>query len=144
MGRIEQTVELPATPQRVWDVAADPAGMARWLTMHRSWDGEPPEQIAVGDRVTAVVAVAELPFTITWTVEEYTPPSTVRLSGVGLTGVAVSLTLTITPNGDDASTAAIAVQFDGQLVTGPIGQAVERAGRQELDASAAKLRALLA
>lgn len=144
MGRIEQTVELPAAPQDVWDVAADPARFGEWLTMHRAWQGDPPESIAAGDTVTAVVAVAELPFTIVWTVQEYTPPSAVRLSGTGLAGVAVSIALEIAPAGAGGSTAAIGVQFDGQLVEGPIGQAVERAARQELQASADRLRELLA
>ncbi len=144
MGTIEETVSLPAPPQRVWEVVSDPARFGDWLTMHRSWAGETPAAFAQGDRVTQLAGIANIPITITWTVDAYEPPRAVRLSGTALLGVAASIALDIAAEGDGASRLAVTVAFDGPLLAGPIGAAIDQAARHEVRASTEKLRVLLA
>jgi carbon monoxide dehydrogenase subunit G len=143
MGKIEKTVELPADPGTVWGVVSDPSRFGEWLGMHKSWKGEVPTEFSEGSQVTAVVSLLNMPNTITWTVDRYEPPKSVKLSGTGMAGVKVAITLEVAAA--DAGTAmSITADFEGQMIVGAIGQAVEKAGHQELDASTARLAELVA
>jgi carbon monoxide dehydrogenase subunit G len=143
MGKIEKTVEFAAAPEKVWAVVADPSRFGDWLNMHKSWKGDVPTEFSQGAQVTAVVSLLNMPNTITWTVEEYQPPRAVRLTGTGMAGVKVAITLDVEPQGNGTAM-SITAEFEGQMIVGAIGQAVEKAGRQELDESMAKLAELVA
>jgi carbon monoxide dehydrogenase subunit G len=143
MGKIEKTVEFDAAPDKVWAVVSDPSRFGEWLNMHKSWKGDPPTEFTKGSQATAVVSLLNMPNTITWTVEEYDPPTSVKLTGTGMAGVKVAITLGVEPSGT-GSAMSLTAEFEGQMLVGAIGQAVEKAGRQELDESTAKLAALVA
>lgn len=142
MGTIEKTVQFDAAPEQVWGVVSDPSRFGEWLGMHKSWKGEPPVEFAKGTQATAVVSLLNMPNTITWTVAEYDPNSSVTLTGTGLAGVKVSITLGVAPNGT-GSDMTIQAAFEGQMLVGAIGAAVEKAGRTELDESTGRLAALV-
>jgi carbon monoxide dehydrogenase subunit G len=143
MGKIEKTVEFAAAPEKVWAVVADPSRFGDWLNMHKSWKGDVPTEFSKGAQVTAVVSLLNMPNTITWTVEEYDAPHSVRLTGTGMAGVKVAITLDVQAQGRGTAM-SITAEFEGQMIVGAIGQAVEKAGRQELDESMAKLAELVA
>ena len=143
MGKIEKTVEFDATPEKLWAVVSDPSRLGEWLGMHKAWKGEVPTEFTKGSQVTAVVSLLNMPNTITWTVDEFEAPKRVRLSGTGLAGVKVAISLDVAPHGA-GSQLGIAAEFEGQMIVGAIGQAVEKAGTQELDESTAKLADLVA
>jgi carbon monoxide dehydrogenase subunit G len=143
VGKIEKTVEFDASPEKVWGVVSDPSRFGDWLGMHKAWKGQVPAEFTQGTEVTAIVSLLNMPNTITWTVAEYDPPKSVRLTGTGMAGVKVAIGLSVEPN--DAGTAmSISAEFEGQMLVGAIGQAVEKAGRTELDESMAKLAELVA
>ena len=127
----------------MWAVASDPARFDEWLGMHQSWQGDVPAEFEQGTQVTAVVSLLNMPSTITWTVDEYEAPKRVKLSGTGMAGVKVAIALDVEPHGDGARV-SIAADFEGQMIVGVIAQAIEKAGRQELEASLAKLGELVA
>src|SRR5579875_1956281 len=126
MGKIEKTVEFAAPPEKVWAVAADPSRFGEWLGMHKAWKGDVPAEFSKGSQATAVVSLLNMPNTITWTVDEYDPPKSVRLSGTGMAGVKVAITLDVSAQGD-GSAMSITAEFEGQMIVGAIGQAVEKA-----------------
>jgi uncharacterized protein YndB with AHSA1/START domain len=142
VGTIEKTVEFPAPPEKVWGVVSDPARFGEWLGMHKAWKGEVPAEFTQGSQVTAVVSLLNMPNTITWTVDHYEPPKSVRLSGTGMAGVQVAITLDVAPAGDGTAMSIVA-DFEGQMIVGAIGQAVEKAGHQELAESTARLAGLV-
>jgi uncharacterized protein YndB with AHSA1/START domain len=143
MGKIEKTVEFAAAPEKVWGVVSDPSRFGEWLGMHKAWKGDVPAEFTKGSQVTANVSLLNMPNTITWTVDEYDPPNSVRLSGTGMAGVKVAITLEVAPSGTGTAMTIIA-EFEGQMIVGAIGQAVEKAGIQELTESTAKLAELVA
>jgi carbon monoxide dehydrogenase subunit G len=143
VGKIEKTVHFDATPAKVWDVVSDPSRFGEWLGMHKAWKGEVPAEFSKGAQVTAVVSLLNMPNAITWTVDEYQPPRLVRLSGTGLAGVQVAIALDVEPK-DGGTDMSITADFEGQMIVGAIGQAVEKAGIQELDESTARLADLVA
>jgi len=142
MGKIEKTVEFEASPEKVWAVVSDPSRFGEWLGMHKAWKGDVPTEFTQGSQVTAIVSLLNMPNTITWTVDEYDPPKSVRLSGTGMAGVKVAIGLAVAPR-DAGSAMSIVAEFEGQMIVGAIGQAVEKAGNQELEESTARLAELV-
>ncbi|MFI6869488.1 SRPBCC family protein [Nocardia sp. NPDC050406] len=134
--------EIQAPLERVWEVAGDLRRWDEWNTLFTGWKGEPPEVPEPGDRLTAVVTVIGMSNAVTLTVEEYEPHTRVALSGGGMAGAKVTLTLSVEEL-DDGTLLSTDVDFVSQMMVGAIGAAVEKAARQELSASLDRLAALV-
>jgi hypothetical protein len=80
-----------------------------------------------------------MPNTIEWTVDDWQPPRKMAISGTGMAGALVTITLTVEPAGT-GSTLTVASSFEGQMIAG----AIERAISTELDTSLANLAKLVA
>ena len=142
MGTIEKSATFPVSPEKLWAVVGEPDRFGDWLNMHQKWKSEVPAELKKGDVIVEVVSVMNMPNTISWTVEEYEPGKTVTLAGTGMAGVKISMTAAV--SGDESSsTLDLTTSFEGQMLVGAIGAAVEKAGLADLDASLAKLTALL-
>jgi uncharacterized protein YndB with AHSA1/START domain len=144
MGKVNATVEIPATPETVWATLCDPGSYEQWLTIHSKWKGDVPERFHEGAKVDEVVTMLGMANTISWTVQEFDAPSKLKIGGTGMAGVKTSFTLGVTSDGNGGSTATIEAEFEGQLVVGALGKAVEKDAQANLDASLAKLSGLLA
>jgi uncharacterized protein YndB with AHSA1/START domain len=142
VGQIQKSATFGVSPEKLWAVVGDPNRFGDWLNMHQKWKGEVPAELKKGDTIVEVVSVMNMPNTISWTVEEYDPGKTVTLSGTGMAGVKISMTAAV--SGDEtSSTLDLKTSFEGQMLVGAIGAAVEKAGLADLDASLAKLDALI-
>jgi uncharacterized protein YndB with AHSA1/START domain len=142
MANVNVSAELPTGPQEAWAAMADLSRFEEWLTIHQGWRGELPAEVRVGSRMTEIVSVMGMANKIEWTVDAYDPPKSLKISGTGMAGVKVSFTLSVQPDGDRAR-ATIDAEFTGQMVVGPIGLAVEKSSRGELEKSLAKLAELI-
>jgi uncharacterized protein YndB with AHSA1/START domain len=142
MGSIEKTATFPVSPEKLWAVVGDPNRFGDWLNMHQKWKSDVPAELKKGDTIVEVVSVLNMPNTISWTVEEYTPNQNVTLSGAGMAGVKISISVSVA-GAADTSTLDLTTSFEGQMLVGAIGAAVEKAGLADLDASLAKLTELL-
>ncbi|WP_116040508.1 type II toxin-antitoxin system Rv0910 family toxin [Amycolatopsis palatopharyngis] len=143
MTKVNVTVELPSTPEKTWATMSDLSRFEEWLTIHQKWSGELPSEINVGTKITEVVSVMGMANKIEWTVEEYDAPHSLKISGTGMAGVKVSFTLSVRAEGA-GSQADIDAEFTGQMIVGPIGAAVGKSTKAELDKSVAKLAELVA
>jgi hypothetical protein len=116
-----------------------------WMTIHDKWNTDVPDVITVGTKVTEQLTIMGMTNKIEWTVEEYNPPKSLKISGTGLAGAQISFTLSV---GEGASAASSSVtidaEFTGQMMVGAIGQAVEKNAGIELDKSLTQLSALVA
>ena len=142
MGSIEKTATFPVSPEKLWAVVGDPSRFGDWLNMHQKWKGDVPAELKQGDTIVEVVSVLNMPNTISWTVEEYTAGESITLSGTGMAGVKISISVTVT-GAADSSTLDLKTSFEGQMLVGAIGAAVEKAGLADLEASLVKLTELL-
>lgn len=142
MGKIHSSIEIPADPEKVWAEFSDPNNFEKWMTIHTKWKGDVPAQFSQGAQVSEVVTMLGMPNTITWTVEDFQPPSRLTISGTGMAGVRVSFQLSVEPTAT-GSTAVIDAEFTGQMIVGALGKAVEKDGKKNLDASLAKFAALV-
>ena len=142
MGSIEKSAEFPVSPEKLWDVVGNPSRFDEWLNMHVKWKNEVPADLQPGVQLVQVASVLNMPNTITWTIDEYEAPKVIKLSGTGMAGVKISLTSTIAPT-DAGSSVTFQTDFEGQMLVGAIGAAVEKAGLNDLDLSLAKLTTIL-
>ncbi|MEJ7633511.1 SRPBCC family protein [Aeromicrobium sp.] len=142
MGTIEKSATFPVSAEKLWAVTGDPNRFGDWLSMHQKWKGDVPAEIKQGDTIVEVVSVMGMPNTITWTVEEYSPGESVTLAGTGMAGVKIAMTAAVTDHGD-SSTLDLKTSFEGQMLVGAIGAAVEKAGLADLETSLATLAELL-
>lgn len=144
MGKVSTTVDIPADPERVWAVIADPGSYEQWLTIHTKWKGDVPETFSQGVRVEEVVTMLGMANTIAWTVDGYEAPSRLTISGTGMAGVRSTFTMLVAPQAGGGSTASISAEFEGQMVVGALGKAVEKDAQANLEQSLANLVRLVA
>ncbi|WP_133909265.1 type II toxin-antitoxin system Rv0910 family toxin [Actinophytocola oryzae] len=143
MAKVNATATVPAIPARTWAVASDLSRFDEWMSLHDGWRGEVPSVIEEGTALTSVVSVMGLRNRIRWRVESYAPPSGLSISGRGVGGVRVSLTLSIRAVGESVSEVNISAEVTGRPVFGPIGMAVGRAVRADVRRSVATLANLV-
>ncbi|HNJ78821.1 MAG TPA: SRPBCC family protein, partial [Marmoricola sp.] len=64
------------------------------------------------------------------------------ISGAGMAGVKMTITIAVTP-ADSGSHFELTAAFEGQMIVGALGKAIEKQGAQELEDSLDKFAALL-
>lgn len=143
MGKVSTAVDIPAGAEEVWDLVVTPASYERWLTTHTKWKGDVPERFTVGTKVDEVVTMLGMANTISWTVDEVRDGRHLRISGTGMAGVRSQFDFDVEPAGDGACRVSIDAEFEGQMVVGALGKAVEKDARANLDQSLQNLEQLL-
>lgn len=142
MSRITASTTIPARPEAVWSVFADPASYEKWFTIHTKWKDR-PDAFSEGAKASEVVTMLGMPNTIEWTVQEYTEPTRLTISGTGMAGVRTTFALSVVSDGNGGSTATIDAEFTGQMITGALGKAVEKDAQNNLDESLANVATLV-
>jgi hypothetical protein len=103
-----------------------------------------PETFSKGAKASQVVTMLGMPNTIEWTVEEFDVPRVLTISGSGMAGVRTTFSMSVAANDDGGSTAQIDAEFEGSMITGALGKAVEKDAQANLDESLANLAKLIA
>ncbi|MDT5224533.1 MAG: hypothetical protein QOG19_1940 [Mycobacterium sp.] len=134
MASVNLTLDVPMTPQDMWDHVSDLSTLGDWLVMHEGWRGDLPDEIAEGTQVVGVVRSKGLRNRVTWTITKWEPPHEVAMSGEGKGGTKYKVTLTVTPT-DDGSTLGLSVDLGGRALFGPIGSAAARAAKGDVQKS---------
>ena len=134
MGQLTATREFSASAEDVWNLASDPNNFEKWLTLHVKWKTDVPAQFEKGAQLTEVISMMGMPNTITWTVDEYDAPRKVSISGTGMAGVKVAIDLAVSPT-DTGSRFDLSANFEGQMIVGALGKAIEKQGAAELESS---------
>jgi hypothetical protein len=143
MAKVHASAEVPASPERTWATAADLSRFGEWLTLHDGWRGEVPATLSEGTELTSVVAVMGLRNRVSWRIDRLAPPRALVISGAGVGGVKIALTLTIAAHGPTRSTVTIDANVTGKPVFGPVGMAIGRAVRSDMRRSVSALAALV-
>lgn len=142
VAKVSMSETIPASPERVWEVAADLSRLGEWLTLHEAWRGTVPEQLAVGTTLTSVVSVKGMRNRIAWQIDDLNEPRALTLSGNGVGGVATSLELVLRSEGERTQV-DITVALSGRPLFGPIGAAVGKALNGDIRDSLTRLSALV-
>jgi uncharacterized protein YndB with AHSA1/START domain len=143
VGHIEASKELTAAPDVVWSVIADPQTWDKWFTVHERWIEEPPAVVTEGAHLTAKIMMLGMANKIEWTVETVEAPTKLVLAGAGMAGVKTTFAFTIEPEGT-GSKFSVEGDFEGALIKGALGKAVEKDGVKQLGKTIEQLESLAA
>ncbi len=141
MGHIEATRELTASPEALWETVSDLGNWDKWFTVHEKWLEEPPATLTPGAKLTAKIVMLGMANKIEWTIESVDAPSRLVLSGTGMAGVKAQFTFVIEPAGG-GSKFTVSGDFEGALIKGALGKAVEKDGVKQLDKTLEQLDTL--
>lgn len=138
MGNVNVSKELPVSAEKVWSVLSDPHTWDQWLTIHAGWLEEPPAELAQGTNLVEKVVMLGMANKLEWVVDKFEPGVALTIAGKGMAGVTSLFAFAIEPNGE-ASKVTIDATFDGSLIVGALGKAVEKDAQKNLDDSLDKL-----
>ncbi|RRR96778.1 type II toxin-antitoxin system Rv0910 family toxin [Glycomyces terrestris] len=143
MRTVEVSATCSASPEKVWEVMADPFRWAEWLTIHKSWKSAVPAQLSPGDSATAAARVMNMPVAIDWTFDRVEAPNVIEMSGLTRAGVNLKLVIGIADMGA-ASKVDLSVNVDGGMIDGPMGGVFQGSLTGALNTSLRNVEALVA
>jgi hypothetical protein len=137
------TLDVPMSPQDMWEQVSDLSTLGDWLVMHEAWRSELPAEITEGTQIIGVARSKGLRNRVTWTVTTWDPPHEVAMSGSGKGGAKYGVGLTVQP-ANDGSTLGLRIELGGRALFGPVGAAAARAVRGDVEKSLQNFVALRA
>jgi carbon monoxide dehydrogenase subunit G len=141
MPTVTQSLEIPAPPDRVWEVATDWTRYGEWNVTHTGFpEGAPANE--QGATFKEKITIMGMPGEAAWTVAEIEAPTRVVWDGEGPMGITLGTKLELTPNGE-GTTVALEVTFDGGPLAGPMGATVAASGQRASAESLEKLKGLV-
>jgi uncharacterized protein YndB with AHSA1/START domain len=144
VGHIEAEREISAPVDAVWAMIADPSTWGDWFSIHEKWLTEAPATLTPGTRLAAKIVMLGMANKIEWTVDSIEAPRELSMSGTGMANVKCAFTFNLAPVGESASKFTLSGDFDGALIKGALGKAVEKDGAKQLDKTLARLSELAA
>jgi carbon monoxide dehydrogenase subunit G len=141
MGNVNVSQDLPVASDKLWAVISDPQTWDSWLTIHAGWLEEPPTALVAGAKLVEKVVMLGMANKLEWVVESVEPGRSLVIAGTGMAGVKSRFEFTLAPNGDSTKV-DIDASFDGSLIVGALGKAVEKDANKNLSDSLEKLVAV--
>lgn len=142
MPTVVETLDIPASQERVWEVATDWSRYGEWNATHTGFpDGLPPAE--PGGKFKERITIMGMPGEASWTVTERAAPTRSVWDGEGPMGIRLGTRLELVAVADGTAV-SIHISFDGGPLAGPIGETVARSAKQGLLESLHKLKGLLA
>ncbi len=112
MRRIETTIDIAASAERVWSIMSDVRAMPSWTESMTSVELDPPGPLAVGSRARIVQPKLSA---VTWVVTEVTSVRSFAWASKAM-GADVTALHTITPTATGSSV-TLAVEYRGTFST---------------------------
>ncbi|BAL89431.1 putative enoyl-CoA hydratase [Actinoplanes missouriensis 431] len=140
------SAEIPASPQDVFAVLADPARMPDWLVLHTGWAGTPPARITDGARFAQRAKLMGMATEVRWTASGVREPASLWLDGTGPMGIVVGLYLSLGSLGTAGSGTLVRIDggVEGGSADGPLGPMVARNLADAMTKSLQRLAAAVA
>jgi uncharacterized protein YndB with AHSA1/START domain len=143
--KVERTVEIAATPERIYEIIMDPTCLERWVTIHTALEAAPEGQLQRGSELTQRLQLAGRGFTVHWKVIENRPARKVVWEGSGPLRSHAGVTYELAPNGDGGTRFTYTNEF--ALPGGPLGRVagpvVRKVTAGEIENSLSRLRDLV-
>jgi len=144
--KLEREIDLPASPDEVYDVVMDPQRLAEWVTIHDALKEAPPRVLEHGDAMCQRLKLAGKGFDVRWEVTTADRPRHVVWTGDGpARSTAVSEYRFAPTDSGTRFTYALEFRPPGGLLGGFASRAVLSTSvpQRELEGSLERLKALL-
>lgn len=147
-SEVRVSIDLPAPPERVWDLVMDPDRLQEWVTIHRELkqhDARPPRQ---GATMEQVLNLRGAHFKVKWELVTCEPGARAEWHGRGPARSHAETEYVLTPIDGGAAT-RFDYRNDFRAPLGPLGAVASKAlvggvPVREANASLKRLRDLLA
>lgn len=143
--KVERSIEIAATPERIYEVIMDPACLERWVTIHAALENAPEGQLQRGSELTQRLQLAGRGFTVHWKVIENRPARKVVWEGRGPMRSHAGVTYELRPSAGGGTCFTYTNEF--ALPGGPLGKVagsvVRRVTAGELDQSLDRLKSMV-
>jgi carbon monoxide dehydrogenase subunit G len=141
--KVEREIDLPASPDRVYEILMDPARLGDWVTIHERFE-DAPDRLAQGSNMTQKLKVAGQRFTVRWTVTQAERPSKVTWEGRGPAGTSARVVYDLDErDGGTRFTYLNEYELPGGAAGRIAGRAISAAAGREVERSLERLRKLL-
>jgi carbon monoxide dehydrogenase subunit G len=142
MPTVTSSIEIPASAEQVWAVAADLSRYGEWNVAHTDFpDGTP--QLAPDAKFREKISVMGMPGEATWTVTAVEEPSRIVFDGTGPMGITLGTSLELTAE-NGGTKVTLGTKFEGGPLAGPLGDSLAKSAQQAAEQSLGKLRDLVA
>jgi uncharacterized protein YndB with AHSA1/START domain len=124
MSRVTASIEIDASPERVWEIVMDPQCLERWVTIHRRLlraDAGPPE---VGFEMEQAIHLRGVTVDVHWELVECEPPRRAVWEGRGPARSRAHTEYLLRGNGGGTR---FDYQNEFRAPLGPVGAIVSRA-----------------
>ena len=142
--KVERDVEIAAKPEEVYDLIADPDRLGEWVTIHQYIDGNSPDELVEGAKMTQCLKLAGRNFKVQWKVVESDRPNRLVWEGRGPMRSKAKVVNTLTETGKGTKFSYL---NEYSLPGGPLGNmagpVVRRVTGGEVDKTLQKLKELL-
>jgi uncharacterized protein YndB with AHSA1/START domain len=143
---VEASIDISASPERVWEVVMDPGRLGEWVTIHRKLGSVSDRPLQDGSKLEQTLCLRGVSFKVKWEVTEHHEPRMARWEGRGPARSHASTEYHLAENGDGGTHFDYRNEFKAPL--GPLGSVASRAlvggiPMREADSSLKKLKALL-
>ncbi len=141
MPTVTESLEIPAAPEQVWEIATDWSRYGEWNITHSGFPNGLPSS-ETGATFTERITIMGMPGEANWTVAESTEPLRTVWSGEGPMGITLGTRLELAPS-DEGTTVSISISFDGGPLAGPIGETVAHSAQKGALESLERLRGMM-
>ncbi len=141
--KVEREIDLPASPDQVYEILMDPARLGDWVTIHERFE-DAPDRLAQGSNMTQKLKVAGQRFTVRWTVTQAERPSKVTWEGTGPGGTSARVVYDLDER-DGGTRFAYLNEYElpGGAAGRIAGRAISAAAGREVERSLERLKKLL-
>ncbi|MDQ3320175.1 MAG: SRPBCC family protein [Actinomycetota bacterium] len=141
--KVEREIDLPASPDQVYEILMDPVRLGDWVTIHERFE-DAPDRLAQGSNMTQKLKVAGQRFTVRWTVTQAERPSKVTWEGRGPAGTSARVVYDLDErDGGTRFTYLNEYELPGGAAGRIAGRAISAAAGREVERSLERLRKLL-
>ncbi len=141
MPTVTQSLEIPAAPEQVWEIATDWSRYGEWNVTHTGFPEGPPGADQ-GATFKEQITIMGMPGVASWTVAESSAPMRTVWTGEGPMGITLGTRLELAPTAA-GTTVSISISFDGGPLAGPIGETVARSAEKGALDSLQRLRGMV-
>jgi carbon monoxide dehydrogenase subunit G len=138
MSVLENSIEIPAPQEKVWEAIADLDVYGQWMTLHVDFPSGIPEEMKEGVSYKEKVKIMGMPGEVTWTVADYQEANRIQLDGEGPMSTKLRAVFELEPAGDGTKV-SYESEFGGAALA-PLLATIEKEAAKAGQESLEKLR----
>ncbi|MEA2353323.1 MAG: hypothetical protein QOJ14_1737 [Thermoleophilaceae bacterium] len=145
MTKLEREIEIHASPERVYDVLADPDCLGEWVTIQEELEEAPNGDLVAGSTLRQRMKIAGQRFRLSWTVVEADRPNRIVWDGRGPMHTKAKAIYELSASGDGGTRFSYMNEYElpGGVAGRIAGRAIAKASGREADRTLERLKQLV-